>query len=360
MAQETGTRKQTLRPGRGRKRSFKKLSREAQDAIRMQAVQAIERNGMPINDAALLFQIHRGTLSRWLSAKRSKGTDALRTKTAPGKERKLSIAQEHRIFQVMRKKTPEDFGLDVALWTRECVAKVIKKKFGVGLSLPSITRLLARLEITFKKPTRQASERDPKAVMKWKRVTLPRILKEAKKARASVFFGDEAGIQSDHNSGMTWGPKGERVVVRSSGRREKVNLISAISKAGKISFMLVEGKMSSKTFCTFLSRLMNRRRRPVYLIVDNSSIHKSATVRDHVEQYGGKLRIFFLPAYSPDLNPDELVWADLKSHGVHRKRLNGAGDLRRRTLSHMRSLQKRPAKIAGMFRKAFKPTSRCQ
>lgn len=360
MAQEPENPKPTLRPGRGKKRSFKKLSRDAQDAIRIQAVQAIERNGMMVQDAALLFQIHRGTLSRWLAAKRSEGLDALKTKTAPGKERKLSLAQEHRLFQVMRKKTPEDFGLDAALWTRESVARVIKKMFGVVLSLPSITRVLARLEITFKKPTRQASERDPKAAMKWKRVTLPRILKKAKDARASVFFGDEAGIQSDHNSGMTWGPKGERVVVRSSGRREKVNLISAISKAGKISFMLVDGKMSSETFCTFLTRLMRQRRRPVYLILDNSSIHKSVTVRHHVEQYRGKLQLFFLPPYSPDLNPDELVWADLKGHGVHRKRLNGAGDLHRRTLSHMRSLQKRPGKVAGMFRKAFKPTSSCQ
>lgn len=346
--------------GRGRKRSFKKVSAEGQLAVRIQAVQAVRNKGLHPDDAAALFDVSRASVYRWLAADREGGKDALVTKKAPGRVPTLTLAQEHRLFQAMRKKTPEDFGFDFTLWTRELVAKVIEKLFRKTLSLPSISRLLQRLSITYKKPELRARERDQKAVMKWKRTTLPRIRSMARSMRATIFYGDEAGLQSDHNAGMTWGPKGETVLVKKTGFREKVNLLSAISKPGGLRFMLVEGGIDAAKFCTFLDRLMKGRRRPVFLIMDNASIHRSKVVKEHVSSYNGKLRLYFLPPYSPDLNPDELVWNDLKTRGVYRRALNGKGDLRKRALSHMRSLQKNPRKVAGMFRKAFSRTSQYQ
>lgn len=360
MLEDKAKKTSKVSAGRGRKRSFKKLTADAQHAIRLQAVQAVRNKGLSVDDAARLFDVDRSTLFRWLASEREGGKEALVTKKAPGRVPTLTPAQEHRVFQTMRKKTPEDFGLDFLLWTRELVAKVIEKLFRKKLSLPSISRLLARLKITFKKPEVRAGERDDKAVMKWKRSTLPRIRRLARTTRATIYYGDEAGIQSDHNTGMTWGPKGEGVVVKRTGRREKLNLLSAISKPGGLRFMLVDGTVDATVFCTFLNRLMKGRRRPVFLILDNASIHRSATVKEHVQSFKGKLRLFFLPPYSPDLNPDELVWNDLKTRGVHRRSLPGKGDLRRRALSHMRSLQKNPRKVAGMFRKSFARTSRYQ
>jgi transposase len=346
--------------GRGRKRSFKKVSAEGQLAVRTQVVQAVRNKNLHPDDAAALFDVSRASVFRWLAAEREGGKDALVTKKAPGRVPTLTAAQEHRMFQIMRKKTPEDFGLDFALWTRELIAEVILKLFRKTLSLPSISRLLQRLSITFKKPELRASERDPKAVMKWKRTTLPWIRSMARAARATIFYGDEAGIQSDHNAGRTWGPKGETVLVKKTGYREKVNLISAISKPGGLRFMLAEGCVDAATFCTFLDRLMKGRRRPIFLILDNASIHRSKVVKEHVASYEGKLRLYFLPPYSPDLNPDELVWNDLKTRGVYRKSLGAKGDLRKRALSHMRGLQKNPRKVAGMFRKSFSRTSQSQ
>lgn len=346
--------------GRGQKRSFKKVSAEGQLAVKTQVVQAVRNKGLHPDDAAALFEVSRASVYRWVAAERKGGKDALVAKKAPGRVPTLTPAQEHRLFQTMRKKTPEDFGLDFTLWTRELIAKVIEKLFRKTLSLPSISRLLKRLSITFKKPELRAPERDQKAVMKWKRSTLPLIRGMARALRATIFYGDEAGIQSDHNAGMTWGPRGETVLVKKTGYREKVNVLSAISKPGGLRFMLVDGSVDTATFCTFLDRLMKGRRRPVFLILDNASIHRSKVLKEHVASYKGKLRLYFLPPYSPDLNPDELVWNDLKTRGVYRRSLQGKGDLRKRVLSHMRSLQKNPRKISGMFRKSLSRTSQSQ
>ena len=94
---------------------------------------------------------------------------------------------------------------------------------------------------------------------------------------------------------------------------------------------------------------MHKRRRPVTLILDGSSVHKSKSVKTYVDSLKGKLKLYFLPPYSPDLNPDELVWNHLKNHGVNRSKIEDKASFQKMVRAHLRSLLNKPEKIAGFF-----------
>ncbi len=151
----------------------------------------------------------------------------------------------------------------------------------------------------------------------------------AKAAGARIFFGDEAGVRSDYHAGTTWGVKGKTPVVPRTGQRKSINMLSAVTARGDLRFMLVRGRVNGVVFAEFLRRLMHNAAHPVFLILDGHSIHHSRPVRDFVASQEGRLRLFFLPPYSPELNPDEQVWNYVKHHGIGKAVLRAATDLRR-------------------------------
>jgi transposase len=159
-------------------------------------------------------------------------------------------------------------------------------------------------------------EQDPGRVRRWRQQDYPVIREEARRCGAEIYFGDEAGVRSDCHAGTTWGIKGQTPVVRTSGPRSSVNMISAVSARGRLRFMLAEGKVHGPVFTEFLKRLMQGACRPVFLILDGGSYHHSRPVKDYVASLDGKLRLFFLPPNSPERNPDEQAWNHVKHHGV--------------------------------------------
>ena len=164
-----------------------------------------------------------------------------------------------------------------------------------------------------------------------------------------LYFGDEAGVRSDHHAGTTWGVKGQTPVVRTTGQRSSVNMLSAVSARGHMRFMLAKGRVNGAVFVEFLTRLMHNAAQPIFLILDGGSYHHSRLVKDYVASLGGKLRLFFLPPYSPELNPDEQVWNYLKHNGVAKAGLRSGKELRKYVLERLRSLQRLPWTIRMFF-----------
>jgi transposase len=126
-------------------------------------------------------------------------------------------------------------------------------------------------------------------------------------------------------------------------------MISAVSARGHLRFMLTKGRVNGPVFVEFLKRLMHNAQRPIFLILDGGSFHHSRPVRDYVDSLGGKLQLFFLPPYSPELNPDEQVWNYVKHHGVAKAALRGRDDLKKFVLARLRSLQKLPWTVRMFF-----------
>jgi transposase len=327
----------------------RKLGREAQERIRILAVRRVRAGERP-SSVMKSYGLCRTTIYRWLRKARSGGEQRLRARKATGRPRRLTAAQEARVQRWLNGKDPRQYGFDFGLWTRRLVGQLVEERFDVKLSVTSIGRLLWRMGISPQKPLRRAYERDPVAVTKWVKEEFPRIRSRARRRRAMIFFLDEAGIRSDSSLGRTWAPRGQTPVVPVSGQRQAVNAISAVNERGGFWYATFTGRFNAGVFAGFLGKFLRHRRRPVFLIVDGHPAHRAKAVERFVLSTRGRLELYFLPGYSPDLNPDESVWAHIKTHGLSKRPLLRNESLRERVDSDLAAIRSRPALVRSFFR----------
>lgn len=324
------------------------LSREALSDLRRRGVASVQ-NGQTPDEVAQALCVSRAAVFNWLAMYRAGGWQALEARTRGGRPRKLDGRQMSWVYRTVAGKSPLQLRFSFALWTLDMIRIVIRRQFGIQLNRSSVGRLMEQLGLSAQRPLWRAYQQNPKAVSKWLKDEYPRICAEAKRRGALVFFGDEAGVRSDAHSGTTWAPKGKTPIVSTTGARFGMNLISAVSRTGQMHFAVVEGKVNAEVFIEFLKRLIHNRRKPVFLIVDGHPTHKAVIVRKYVETVANKLSLFFLPPYSPELNPDELVWNDLKNHILGRKVITGPEQMRRVVLTRLRWMRKTPSHVASFF-----------
>jgi len=326
----------------------RRLSHKTREEIRIRAVRRVEAGESPeVVVKALGF--HRSCIYEWLAKYREGGEEALRTRKIPGRPPKLNGRQLKRIYDLVTRKNPLQLKFEFALWTRQMVRELIRREFGVRLSEVSVGRLLRKLGLSPQRPLRRAYQQDPEAVERWLREEYPEIKQRARKVNAEIYFVDEASVRSDYHSGTTWAPRGETPVVRSTGARFSVNMISAVSPRGTLRFMVLDGRLNADAFIEFLKRLAYRAERPVFVIADRHPVHRSARVRRFVESTDGRIELYFLPSYSPELNPDELVWNHVKRHQIGKKFIAGPDQLKRLVIGALRRLQKLPHVVRGFF-----------
>ena len=327
------------------------LSRSAQDAIRRKAVKAVVDGKMTQTQAANVFGVSRTSVCLWVKAYRQGGDDALKSK-AKGRPAggKLTQKQEESIRKSVLGRNPDQLRLPGLLWTRDLVAMLIERRFGIRLSRWTVGRYLKKWGLTPQKPAKRALEQNPAQVKYWLEHKYPAIERQAKAEGASIWWADETGLRSDHQTGTTWSEKGQTPVVKRSGKRFGCNMISAVTNQGKMSFMVFGEGFTVKVFLDFLKRLVRQQAdRPVFVIVDRHSVHKAKKVEKWIADQGGSIRLFFLPPYSPELNPDELVNQDVKSNAQRRQKAKDKEDLMKNTRSFMRSCQRRPDKVKRYF-----------
>jgi hypothetical protein len=192
------------------------------------------------------------------------------------------------------------------------VRELIRREFSVALSEVAVGRLLRRLGLSPQHPLHRAIEQHPALVDHGRQAQFPAIQREAVDINALILFADESGIRTDYHRGTTWGQSGQTPIVPRTGARFPVNRLSAISAQGDMRFMLHEGRVTADTFCELLRRIVVGMDRPIVVVVDGHSIHSAKKVKQLLKEYEGKLKLFLLPPYSPQMNPDEWVWNNVK------------------------------------------------
>jgi transposase len=330
----------------------KRLSPEVLNDRRRRAVK-LRLGGMKLAEVAQVVGLARGTIISAMKAYETGGWKAVAVKArgrSVGDGRTLNAEQEKAIRAMICDRTPDQLKLPYALWTRSAVGDLIHQQLGIKLPVRTIGHYLKRWGFTPQKPIRKAYEQRPAAVKKWLEEEYPAIAQRAKAEGAEIHWGDETGLRSDDVRGRSYAPKGQTPVVQVCSNRESLSLISSVTNQGKVRWMVFGGALNAKILIRFFKRLIQSAQRKVFLILDNLRVHHAKVVREWLAKQEERLKVFYLPSYSPELNPDECLNADLKQVVTSKAPARSKGQLKKVTVAHLRKLSKSPERIKSYFR----------
>jgi transposase len=330
----------------------RKLKPEVQQQLRNQAIR-LRKAGRTYSEIGEIVGVHPTNVCKWWKAYERDGQKAVRQKKRGrphGACRTLSKDQEHQIQKMVRDKCPDQMKLPFALWTRIAVQQLIEQLWSIQMPIRTVGEYLKRWGFTPQKPVKRAYEQNPKAVKKWLDEEYPSIAAQAKKENAEIQWGDETGLLNNSYYGRSYSPAGKTPAIDIPAKRERVSMVSSVTNQGKVRFMLYKDAMNSQTLIKFMRRLVKDSRRKVFLILDNLRVHHSKPVKEWLEANNEKIELFFLPSYSPELNPDEYLNRDLKLSVHSGKPARTRTQLKKKTISHLRKLQKLPVRVKRYFK----------
>ena len=282
--------------------------------VKLNAIHAVKVLGQSVSQVAKTLGIDRRTIYHWL--KRGHSSKQLSRKNNPLSGRQSKILGENlkEIIEVIKKPATE-YGYDTNFWTTTRLIFILKKILNLKVSRMAIFRTLVAIKYSYKIPETRYYKPNLKKQKEWVNVTIPEIVKVAKKYNAIKYFLDEANISLTPVSAKTWGPIGKKKIALVTGNRGSVSAISAISSDGRLLFNVDDKnkRYKSDDIIIFLSEMLSHHpRRHLVVIMDRAPCHTAKKVKAYIKTQK-RLHVYYLPARSPEFNPDEKVWFYLKN-----------------------------------------------
>jgi len=327
------------------------LKQDVQEAQRQQIVR-LRKDGRSNKETAEIVGVSESHCSRVWKRYQKEGDNAISKGTRGrrhGEQRNLTAEQEAEIKRLLIDKVPNQLKLSFALWTRDAVRQLIEQKYEISMPIRTVGEYLKRWGFTPQKPAKWAKEQSTPAVANWLLKEYPAIAKRAKQEKAEIYWGDETGIQTGANVEKGYSPRGKTPVIRQTARKHRVNMMSAITNQGQVRFMFYKDTMNSKRLIIFMKRLIKDAGRKVFLILDNLKVHHSVAVTGWLAKHKEEIEVFYLPSYSPELNPDEYLNNSLKGRVHSGERAQNAKQLESKARKHMRRLQNNRTKVKKFF-----------
>jgi transposase len=329
----------------------RQLSDPILEALRLRALRGCEL-GYTQGDLAELLGVSRETISRWWSAYRDGGLDALpdeRSGRPVGSGRTLDDSQATHLQNLIDTYSPEELEIAAPLWSRRAVHDLILKEYLIDLPIRTVGEYLKRWGYTAKRPIRHAKQQDPDEVMTWLEETYPTIEEQARQEDAEIHFGDETGVAADEHPHDAYSRKGEPAIVEVPGPHIRINVIATVTNTGAMQYMTYEGMLNGARFVEFLEHLVRTTPKKIILVVDNLTAHHSAPVWEWLEAHPDRIEIQFLPHRSPEMNPEECLNNDLKGN-VHKERLpDNKSELRAQVEAFLKNVQSLPQRVMSYF-----------
>ena len=330
------------------KKDGRSINRDVQEHLRMQGIKLWKKK-MKVKDISETLGVTIFAVYNWIKKYKKQGLKGLKKRKAKGAEPKLSEKEIKKLVELIEK-TADNYGFESPLWDCKKITQLIREKFGKTIHFSNVWRLLKRLGLSPQKPKRQAKERDEKEVKDWIEKVWPKILAHARRWQAMIYFQDESAIRLTAVLGTTWAKKGNTPVVKVTGNRGTICVTSAISPAGRMVFRLEKETIKAKQHIEFLKQVQkNHLHRKIIIIEDKAKPHIAEKVSQFVETQKKKLAIYFLPSYSPELNPDEHVWAYLKGFKLKAHQTKSIKEFKPLVLSKMRSIQRKKEIVSSFF-----------
>ena len=325
-------------------------TKDSQETKRLLVVDYLKKKKGTHRQAGETFHLSKSAVDKIWTRYKTKGSRDLQSKkrgVQGGK--KINGKQSAEVRQLIKDKLPDQLKLPFGLWTREAVKQLIADRYGIKLSRWQVGRYLKSWGYTPQKPISKAFEQKPEKVKKWLEEQYPAIKEKAKKAKAVIYFGDETGMRSDHQAGRSYAPAGKTPVIKKTGQRFSLNMISAISNRGHLQFMIIDGRFNGEVFETFLSQMIKYSREKIYFITDGHPAHKTKKLNEWLEKNKKKIEVFFLPPYSPELNPQEYVNQDVKTNVIGKHRPINKAQMRSNVETFMKGRKKDKKQVQKYF-----------
>lgn len=287
------------------------IKRDVLEAYRLRAIKLRNEQGYSVTQISEIFGVHYNSVSRWFVNYRKGGKNKLLSRKAKGAARTLQ-AGHFKFLEKTLAQPATDFGFITPLWNCNYTRILLKKQLGIVLDRTTIWRYLVKMGLSFQKPEKRYTQQDQTLVKKWIDKTWPIIQRWASKNKAVLYFEDESGISLTPVIGKTWAPKGKTPIIRISGKRGGILAMSAISPSGRMCFRLEKRRVNADVMIEFLQQICQLHpRKKVGVIMDQAPCHTAKKITDYVDA-SNNIQIFYLPPYSPELNPDEKVWRHMK------------------------------------------------
>ena len=330
---------------------MKKSTTEVREYVRKRIIEC-KNKGYKVKEIGELLDVSDDYVRHVFEQYRKNGNSLAKEKIRGrkvGEKRILSQEKSDEIKTAIEEHTPDYFKLPYSLWSREAIQELIELKLKIKMPLRTITLYLQRWGMTCQRPAKRATEQSAAKVKEFQEVIFPEIVSKAKKENGIILFGDETGICNQENYQRGFSPAGIAPVVKLPAKKERINMISAISRQGHCEFMCYRETMTQQLLIEFLGRLIASYDRKIFLILDNLKVHHGKMVAEWVEERKNRIELFFFPSYSPQLNPDEYLNNILKKD-VHSGKLPHTKEqLEKKTQTFMNKISHQPEKISNLF-----------
>ena len=333
-------------------RDGRSVPRETLEHYRFRAVE-LRKKGWKIKDIADAFGLLRTSVSHWFMKANQYGINSLKRTKARGKEPKLTREDKAKILSWL-KQSAVDFGFETPLWTGKKVQQLIKKQLEKSLHVTNVREWLRKWNLTNQKPKHRATQHDERAVKRWLKNEWPKIKEHRRRWQAMLYFMDESGVSLTAVMGKTWAPKGKTPVVKTTGKRGGLCVTSAISPAGKMTFRIEKEKINANNHINFLIQIMEQHpHRKIIVVEDNAPSHIAYAVKSFVASQQNRIAVYYLPSYSPELNPDEHVWAYLKAHKLKTHQAQTTKELKHLVKRKMQGIQRKNNLVSSFFMHSY-------
>ena len=324
---------------------------------RRKQVVRLHRKGYGVMQIVELSGLTYPTVRKAIDLYEQDGMAALapmRRGRAQGKGRVLSAAQEATIQGLICDHRPEQLKMEFALWSRTAVAELIERECQIKLSVRGVGVYLKRWGFTPQKPIRRAYEQRPEAVQAWLDEQYPEIEKRARAEGGEIHWGDETALVNTDVRGRSYAPAGKTPVTKVvGGTREKLSMIATVTNKGQARWMIIDSAFNSDKFIEFLDALIEDAQKKIFLILDNLRVHHSKPVKAWAEEHEKKIELFYLPSYSPELNPEERLNADLKQAMGTKVPVRTKAKLRAAAEDHMAVIERDPERVKSYFQDPY-------
>ena len=324
-------------------------SKDAQEVIRKRVVFYLKRKQGTQKQASVIFGISERSIRRiWQKYKEGGNRAIVSKKRGVQSGIKLNGEQAASVRKMIKEKMPDQLKLPFGLWTRQAVQQLIERQYDIVLSVKQVGRYLKRWGYTPQKPLRKAFALKPEQVKQWLIKEYPAIKKRSIKEKAIIYFGDETGMRSDHQAGRSYAPKGKTPVVKSTGQRFSLNMISAISNKGHLQFMLIE-RFNGEVFIGFLKRMIRYSKQKIFFVTDGHPAHKTKKLKAWLEENNSRIEVFFIPPYSPELNAQEYLNQDVKTNVIGKRRPINKAEMRANVENFMNERRRNKRQVQKYF-----------